>query len=513
MSIVAAAGAANAVAAATTATTTTSTNRCVLHQNVFDLLPEFSRLSNRQRIALIDYCAEFVPRRHLVYALLRELYEDMNRRSTANPKHRKVYKLVNSSSNKSIAKLYEFYLRNLHDYSYECELQEVNPQDESYRHITRSVHTNYTNGDTTDMRDEELSSYKGWALVDDTLSRIDFLDFEHETMSSTDASRCVDVQLTIRLPLQATPKLSGGLGQNNQQQQQHLMLFDDDNDDYDYDDDYEVDDLDGDGGFYGFDDGNDYYYDQYGRRQLRRRRQLPRRQQRPRKKLKSSSQRVSSDNLDASNSRLLQYVELPIHRQTIKLLDYVLESGHECWTLWSETLWRALQTYRQKRLYPIKDSLYDLLMVPLNHDNPNTTTTYVSVPAQGGITKLGSLIDFVLSLRHLMRMTMICGCYGMLRQASERMNYTQKHDCCLPATSQGVYQEVFLTSKIGHELMCTSPLDTNKHCVKWLALFDRAGSMCWRDRDSDDNRRRQALRMHLVELSGSSGFTLDQYKK
>lgn len=435
---------------AATPTATTSTQRCALHVNLFTVLDDFAKLHVDRQLALLEWAADYIPTRHLVHSLFREQYEEHKQRGTASEKgrRRKVYKLVNSSSGRSVAKLYRSFWRFLTGYSDSCELSENDAQ----THTTRSVHTNYSCGDTLEMGEEEAELNAGHRPS--TVDTVSFHDYDHSTMGTYDASRCIDVAVMLEKPVtvlpppsivQQTPELFARKWKLQQQQQHSKKSKRNLNDCYDDDDD------------------------------------------------------DSLDEEDSALRRVVAYLEHPIHRHAIKLLDFVLVSGDECWELWGETVRRALVVHREKRLYPIKDSLFDLWMLESVEDR---SSRYVGMPGNGLLTKLGSLLDFCLSLRQLMRLCMVCGCYGMPRQATERMNYTQKHDCCLPATAQGVYQQIFLTSKVGHELMCTLPLTAKKHCLKWLAMFEHARTAL----HGDDHDESSLLRHHLSELGFGGGF-------
>lgn len=428
---------------------------CTLHANVFRLMNDFKQLPYQQQMRVHKYVSEYIHDRHVIHALLYDWLNNGGKKDNdrydydddddhdgllRSKKRRKIYKLVDSSSSRSVAKIYERYLSFLNGHRNVCRLMIVktsrngttaDTRDDEYtddrrygsfayavptslEHVSYYVHTNYSSGSDTDMREDELRENPMARFVSD----LRFVSVDACTLDYPDVSRALDTVVTLQMM-----------------------------------------DV------------------------VRRR----------------SAHYSSSLNaqLDGS-SELIVYLKQPIHRMVVKLLDFVFFEAEECWSLWNDVLDRCLSIHSERSLYPIKDSLYEIVMI---QDDTNATVI-ASFHTHGLLTKLGTLVDFVNSFRLLMRYSILCCCYGMKRQAVHRMNYTRKHECCWPAASQGVYHELFLTSKQGHDLLCNLSVNCSADAFKWLATFEQTRDMlCTRKKIRYTDR----LKRHLNELEPTYG--------
>lgn len=389
------------------ATPRSRTDECLLHANLFTLVRDFGKLPTATRLKILDYAYQYIHPRHLIRLLLAELDAEARvtrRRSVTDT--RNAYKLYNSHSNRSIARVYNAWLSFLLNDQQQrqrgiaaaatvagsaaCTLH-----DEAglVRHVTPRVSTNYSDGnDATFVEDEQQLV----AALRSPTVQIVLRSVDEPSMHSHEASRVASLEL--RFVTQDRPP--------------RLTLTDSDN--------------------------------------------------APLSSATATERQRDRELL----TRINAYLEHAVHTRAIKLLDFALVSGYECWTLWNDTLDRALQVYNRRRLYPVKSSLFHLgIVVSVG------VATASAVHLHGLNTNLGLLVNFVQSLRMLMHMSLLSCCYGMQRKALDRLNYTKQHDCAFPAASQGVYNQLFLTSKLGHELLCNAPVNTSRECVAWLLLY------------------------------------------
>lgn len=496
---------------------------CTLHANVFTVLRDFERLTVEQQLRLINRATSCIPRKHVALMILHEMHaeaqlqraklkdrqlrqrvcSDVRRNSRQAREHegsaatgagvwlnreqndelrsesRNVFRLTGSTASRSVENVYNELQRFLASYADTCTLS-VDRKANKLHHVTQGVHTNCVRTDK--MFDEECDMFGYWRcfvadrlhpMLDDLLvadggafqrqgtsacglhdaqeelDRIRFfrrnagvhcakartaewclvvayLGKDESTMDDFGASRMIDVDWKICL----SPRMLYGrrdrqkICNSSNNSMEDLSGTIDESGEHDSDDDSVALGL-------FVDDQQQQVYEQ-----------------------------------------LREYVEHPIHQVAICILNYVVTDGRECWSIWSDILSRALTTYQRFHAYPVKDSLFGLIMMPWASDS-RAEETFLGVPAHGGLTKLGGLVDFVRSFRLLMRTTILCGCYGLRRKTKSRLNYTQKHECCLPANSRSVYNEIFMTSKNGHDLMCTMPLNSVCSCFEWLVLFEQ----------------------------------------
>lgn len=161
------------------------------------------------------------------------------------------------------------------------------------------------------------------------------------------------------------------------------------------------------------------------------------------------------------------FLKNSVHARAIKLLDFTFANGSECWLFWNQVLDRCLLVYQHLGFFPVKDSVYDLTVVA----DENSDTVH-AVPSHGGLTKLGNFTDFAQSFRILMQMSILGCCYVSAKKGpSDRLNYTKQHNCVFPAASQHAYNEIFLTSKFGHDLLCNSSMQNTDECLRWMKTF------------------------------------------
>lgn len=356
---------------------------CVVHANNFRLFADLhKRFDEKEQQEIFRIANEHVHDRHMIRVLLHE-HATRGRRNDGpqttedGKKRRKVYKLLDSSSRKSIAHFYEEALIYLKQHGNECAIT-----NDLLYHVSGEVQTNYTNGDDEDFRTDEYNFNPVARHVDEK-----FFSIEHaNTMFSVyEASRPIEVSFRITL---SHPRRNANNGNDN------------------------------------------------------------------------------GDNHRRERNLLIDYLTHPAHRTAVKLLDFVFLDARECWALWNDVMDRAISVHREKRLFPIKDSLYHITVLyePVGR-------TIFPHHTHGLVTKVGLLVDFVLSFRVLMQHSIIACCYAIKREATHRTHYTKKHDCHFPATSQGVYQELFLTSKYGHDLVCNLNVDGRESALHWLRLY------------------------------------------
>lgn len=436
---------------------------CALHANPFKLLTVVQRLSPRDRLRATEYAREFIPARHLIHALLRDAAAEHDRLAAKRghnrnnggdywsttglavdehtrlidaadknqynnngtvdgKKKRRVIRLLNSTSNRSVAHVYESYWRSLQQYRDSCRLQP------DWQHTAYGVHTNFSHGDDTEMAEEEnelmsLSAAKPFpfgATAYSTITNTDAAAADARTMNNATSAQPRFAFRSVDQPTGTSTKATRKIDVatiDGMVRDHYTDEFDDDDDDV-----------------------NDDNYDRGAR--------------------KTTSPSIA----------LFAYMQHPIHRRAIHSLNYALRSGDECWSLWGETVDRALRVYRVRRLYPVKDSLFDLTVVLGER-------RHVAIPLHGITTKVGSLLDFTVSLRQLMRHTMLTACYELRKSTRQRSHYTSRHECTLPANSQGVYHEVFLTGRQGHDLLCRIELTDTPRARQWLWLFEETREM------------------------------------
>jgi hypothetical protein len=386
-------------------------NNCALHTDNFQLLVDlYKKLNEKEQREIIDLATSHVHDRHMIRIILHESAKKGAGSADNGPqitddgrKRRKVYKLLDSSSTRSIARLYEQALQYLKQHATGCETTI------DLHHVANDVQTNYTNGDDDDFSAEEhnLNPLSGHVQQR-------FYSIENATTMAShyDASRPIDVSFRFASSSAAS----------------------------------------------------------------------------------SSSQPTPS----SSNNQLIEYLTNPVHKHAIKLLDFVFVDARECWTLWNDVMDRAISVHRVKRMYPIKDSLYDVTVL---YDR--TERTIFPHHTHGLITKLGLLVDFVLSFRVLMQHSIIACCYAIKREAAHRTHYAKKHECQFPATSQGVYQELFLTSKYGHDLVCNLPVNSAESAVYWLTVYQETREMMLEKKKIDGFSDK--LAQHLYEWNNRYG--------
>lgn len=165
------------------------------------------------------------------------------------------------------------------------------------------------------------------------------------------------------------------------------------------------------------------------------------------------------------------YLKSSVHARVIKLLDFAFLDGDECWTLWNQVLDRCLTVRQHTGFFPIKDSVYELTMMVADENSDAIRPA----PLHGLLTKLGNFVDFAQSFRILMQMSVLSCCYlsGGKKGPSDRLNYTKQHNCVFPAASQHAYNQIFLTSKFGHELLCNLSMHNTQECLWWLKVFNQ----------------------------------------
>jgi hypothetical protein len=494
-----------------TAAIASSSTKCPIHANNFQELAEFKRFSNKQKQSVINVSQNYLHDRHMIRVLLHEMLKSKtatesltaiaststststitNQQTTSNSayasqpdtergrKKRKVYKLVDSAAEKSISRLYERAINYLAQHTSECTIELSTPEQHRWLHTAYDVQTNYSNGNDSDFQQEEIALNTVAACVQTKFSSVAV-----STMTApTDATRGVDVSFELL----AKPFSKLQFGEENGM----------------------VDET-----------------------------RQPHHQEQQEQRLQHQQHQQHQQQLQSTQNAyrgLVEHLKNPINRVAVKLLDFVFLNAHECWTVWNEILDRAIRVYRAKSLYPVKDSVYDITVVNGNAcHREKTRKTYDPLIAaynydddddygynhssierdaifphhtHGLITKVGVLIDFVLSFRILMRHSIIACCYAIKREAVHRTHYTKKHDCQFPATSQGVYHELFLTSKLGHDLVCNLPVTTEEEAMQWLVTYQEMRDLLLQRKNIPFTDR---LRQHLQLLSGGAygGFNL-----
>lgn len=158
-------------------------------------------------------------------------------------------------------------------------------------------------------------------------------------------------------------------------------------------------------------------------------------------------------------------IEIPCIR-VLSLLNFAFFNGMECWSFWNHTVLLAIKCYNTFGLYPINDSLVSISVVLLNNGEN------VFVHDRGITTKLGTLTEFAQSLQFLMKICVVSCCYAINRRSTVRNNYNAKHRCWFPAKTNGIYNELFTTTRYGHDLLCNNKIQTYKDSVKWLKLYE-----------------------------------------
>lgn len=524
-------------------------SRCVLHENLFTQMEALKHMSANEQDDMLDLCDSFVHERNAMHALIRDVIKqrkpiEIEAATTAEAttdrngkKKRKIYKLIDSNSSKAIANMYKQQLNFLHNYSGSCTIRATNNYNlMGYMHKSKEVYTNFSGGTDQDMIDEEKSVAGSTA---DLLEYIQFQNIDRSYLKFTDASRMVNVRILFT----STPTVMAGnmydmprhsqAGFKNRKNRRNRSRYtnkhgavdvddDDDDDDYDdnYDDNIEMDDSDQSNTEDDDDDDDDEDNNKIVTAKYRKRTGSA-------TAATAAAKTNESKKLRLKKKQLMKYIQHPIHQTAIKLIDFVFFNATECWNLWNDVLDRCLQVFQHRRMYPIKDSLYRIIMVAIRCNSNGTrlstesgwwygkdaTEKIVPIHEHGLLTKLGLLVDFVNSFRVLMRQTLLCCCYAINRQATHRLHYTKKHVCHFPATSQGVYQELFLTSRIGHDLVCNLPCDTTKHCYKWLVTYQQAREIVYHQkRFTFTDRLRQHLSVLTDDYHGGFYANLPQYQ-
>lgn len=161
-------------------------------------------------------------------------------------------------------------------------------------------------------------------------------------------------------------------------------------------------------------------------------------------------------------------------RYHMRLLDFAFANGGECWNLWCHVLGQVLDVHDETRMWPRGDSVTRVAVLverPGSNDE-----SYRFVHEHGLVTKLSPrLVSFVRAYRRLMRHTVIACCFAVRRAGGRlRTAYTKRHECTFPAMSQNVYVELFLTTGIGHDLLCLRRLKSHDDGVEFLRETMRA---------------------------------------
>lgn len=172
----------------------------------------------------------------------------------------------------------------------------------------------------------------------------------------------------------------------------------------------------------------------------------------------------------------------------VKLMDFQHRDPREVWILLSQVLMWCDDVYTAYERFPVRRSLWDLLLL-------NETRLIACV----GLTDVGDADTFVFSMRILLLIFyMGCSYGGVSRTLSvnERVS-NKRHECLFPPKTPGVYHALFATSKAPHRLVCLNNVNlatgsssrssgistsqtcvSNDHSIIWLrefrGLFDRA---------------------------------------
>lgn len=175
------------------------------------------------------------------------------------------------------------------------------------------------------------------------------------------------------------------------------------------------------------------------------------------------------------------------HTNVVKLMDYKFECAAEAWTLISQIVDWCCETYETIGMFPIRRSVWDMLMMKKCQDITESWTrgmcnvgndSWYRVASCCGLTDIGFEMEYARTLKKLLLIVYVCCCYGGIGRkttANERVsNHT--HVCSFPPKTSGIYRALFHTSILPHRLTCYEIESSSD----WLNHFHELAKSCCR---------------------------------
>lgn len=198
------------------------------------------------------------------------------------------------------------------------------------------------------------------------------------------------------------------------------------------------------------------------------------------------------------------------HSHAIHILDFVFFSEFDAWDFFNQVLEYGIQAFRENGVYPIKHSLWDIILLTKKQHRFATRITdtlslenYRTVWLYSSTTVVGGLTLFAQTFRQILRTCLCTSCsYFLNRKVMNTRKNGTKHDCVMPKTSQGTYYAMFLRLQAGHELICTDKIENDTEAINWFKKYDSINNHLWRRRRIT---RCLLLNEHLAEASEEAG--------